>query len=110
MAKKLWSIFTDDMDTCIISGRTDNIERHHIFGGRLGLKTKSEAYGFIIPLNAEYHFNGAQCKLENWKEYDHKFKRACQEYYEENLGTREDWYREFGKFYDWEDIENETED
>jgi hypothetical protein len=110
MAKKLWSIFTDDMDTCILTGRTDHVEPHHIFGGRLGLKTKSEAYGFIIPICAECHPNGAFCTDDNWKETEHRFKRACQEYYEENLGTREDWYREFGQFYDWEDIENETED
>ena len=26
--------------------------------------------------------------------------RAEQNYYLENYGTRDDWYREFGKFYD----------
>ena len=102
MAKKLWSIFTEDMDTCILTGRTDNIERHHIFGGRLGLKTKSEAYGFIVPLHESVHPNGAKCTSKDWKELDHRLKKACQEYYEENYGTRDDWYREFGRFYDWE--------
>ena len=29
MAKKLWSIFTDDMDKCFMTGRYDGIERHH---------------------------------------------------------------------------------
>ena len=102
MAKKLWSIFTDDMDTCIVTGRTDHIERHHIFGGRMGLKAKSERYGFIIPLHESVHPNGAFCEVDNWKELDHQFKRACQEYYMENYGTRDDWYREFGRFYDYE--------
>lgn len=102
MAKKLWSIFTDDMDTCVITGRTDHIERHHIFGGRMGLRTKSEAYGFVIPLHESVHPNGAFCSVDNWKELDHQFKRACQEYYMENYGSRDDWYREFGRFYDYE--------
>ena len=82
MAKNLWSIFTgDDMSTCFLTGRTDNIEVHHIFGGRMGLKTKSEAYGFVVPLTAECHVNGSRCAVKNWKEIDHKLKRACQEYY-----------------------------
>lgn len=103
MAKKLWSIFTDDMDTCYLTGRTDHIERHHIFAGRLGLRSKSEAYGFVVPLTAECHVNGAQCSLgDEWKVIDHNLKRKCQEYYMENYGTREDWYREFGRYYDYE--------
>ena len=106
MAKKLWSIFTDDMNTCVITGRTDHIERHHIFGGRMGLKTKSEAYGFVIPLHESCHVNGVNCSVKNWKKLDHAFKRACQEYYEEHYGTRDDWYREFGRFYDYDEIEN----
>ena len=105
MAKELWSIFTDDMNTCIITGRTDHVERHHIFGGRLGLKTKSEAYGFIVPLHESVHPNGVMCSTDDWKELDHKLKRACQEYYEENYGTRDDWYREFGRFYDFVELE-----
>ena len=27
--KKLWSIFTDDMDTCIFTG-SNVVERHHV--------------------------------------------------------------------------------
>ena len=102
MAKELWSIFTDDMNRCIITGRTDHIERHHVFEGRLGLKTKSEAYGFIAPLHASVHPNGAFCTADNWKQIDHDLKRRCQEYYIEHYGTREDWYREFGRYYDYE--------
>lgn len=101
MAKKLWSIF-GDLDTCIITGRTDHIERHHIFGGRMGLKAKSERYGFIAPMTAECHVNGSQCGVADWKQIDHQLKRACQEYYIEHYGTREQWYQEFGQFYDYD--------
>ena len=31
MSKKLWSVFTDDMDHCYFTG-TYPVERHHIFG------------------------------------------------------------------------------
>ena len=31
--KKLWSIFTDDMNKCIVTSAMTSIERHHVFGG-----------------------------------------------------------------------------
>ena len=68
----------------------------------MGLRGKSEKYGFVIPLHESCHVNGVNCSVDNWKELDHQFKRACQEYYMENYGTREDWYRAFGRFYDYE--------
>lgn len=37
MAKKLWSVFTDDMDHCYFTG-SPYVERHHIFEGRQGYK------------------------------------------------------------------------
>lgn len=49
MSKKLWSIFTDDMDKCIITHAMTGIERHHIFGGTD--RTRSEDYGFVVPLH-----------------------------------------------------------
>lgn len=102
--KRLWSIFTgDDMSTCFITGRTDNIEIHHVFGGRMGLREKSEKYGFVVPLTAEYHVNGSRLNPDvDWKDIDWKLKRNCEAYFLENYGTREDWYREFGRYYDYE--------
>lgn len=99
---KLWSIFTDDMDTCLFTHLTTDIERHHIFEGWQGFKKKSEQYGFIVPLYKTVHPNGSQCSFKNWKDLDHWLKRKCQEYYIEiaHYGSREDWIREFGKFYD----------
>lgn len=105
--KKLWSIFTDDMDRCIITGRTDHIERHHIFGG--ANRKRSEKYGFIAPLTAEMHPNGVIGQSRDLQAVDGKLKRLCQEYYFEHIGNREDWYREFGRFYDADDTEEEDE-
>ena len=101
MAKKLKSIFSNE-DKCLVTGLTTGIERHHVFEGLQGHKNKSEKYGFICPLHRSVHPNGAYCNDKNWRELDHWLKRKCQEWYIEvaHIGTREDFYNEFGKFYD----------
>lgn len=86
----------------MVTGRTDHVERHHIFEGRLGLKKLSEKYGFIAPLHASIHPNGALCTDDNWTVLDHRLKRLCQEYYQQHYGTRDEWYQEFGRYYDYE--------
>jgi hypothetical protein len=100
MAKELWSIFTDDMDKCIITGMTTGIERHHVFEGRMGFKKVSELYGFIAPLHRSLHPNGAWVTSDNWVDLDHYLKRKCQEYFIDNYGDREQWYEIFGRYYD----------
>lgn len=97
--KKLWSIFTEDMERCYVTGRTDHVERHHVFEGLQGFKKKSEKYGFVIPLHASIHPNGAFCTAENWKELEHWLKAECQDYYEKHYGDRDQWYAEFGRYY-----------
>lgn len=96
--KKLWSIFTDNMDCCMFTGRY-GVERHHIFSQRGGgMKEKCEKYGFIAPLIPELHPNGAQAGKDA-KKIDTELKQRCQRYYEEHYGTREDFMKEFGKNY-----------
>ena len=90
MKKKLFSIFTDNMNRCLVTGieateeNRNGIEIHHIFSGtdrprgaRLDMKT-------------------------NWTDLDHWLKRKCQEYFIEvaQMGNKDDWYRLFGRFYD----------
>ena len=55
MAKRLTSVFTDDMDRCFFTGSTC-VERHHIFGG--SNRKLSEKYGFVVPLRPDLHPNG----------------------------------------------------
>ena len=96
MAKRLKSVFTDDMDHCFFTGCCP-VERHHIFyyrGG--GYKEKCEKYGFVIPLRPDLHPNGTQAGKDA-KKIDTKLKRMAQEYFEKHYGTREDFRREFGK-------------
>lgn len=97
MAKRLKSVFTDDLDHCFITGLAP-VERHHVFEGRMGNKEKSERYGFIIPLIPRLHPNGAWADSEG-RALDVPLKQMAQKYHEEHYGTREDFIREFGKSY-----------
>lgn len=96
MSKKLWSVFTDDMDHCYFTGASP-VERHHIFGGNPNRK-HSEEYGFVIPLRPDLHPNGVHAGQEA-KLIDTKLKTMAQKYFESHYGTREDFRRIFGKSY-----------
>ena len=95
MAKKLFSVFADDLDHCMFTG-SPMVERHHIFGA--SNRKRSEKYGFIAPLRPDLHPNGASAGKEA-KEVDTYLKEMAQRYYEEHYGTRDDFRREFGKSY-----------
>ena len=95
-----------DMNVCYVTGRSGHIERHHIIGQ--AYRTRSTFYGFVVPLLAEIHPNGArasdkECKKltgMTLKELDLKLRQSCQKFYEEELGkSREDFIKEFGKNY-----------
>ena len=96
--KRLFSVFTDDMDHCMFTGAAP-VERHHIFYSKDGkMKKLCEKYGFIAPLRPDLHPNGVFAGKDA-KAVDIKLKTMAQEYYEEHYGTREDFRREFGKSY-----------
>lgn len=95
MAKKLTSVFTDDMDHCFFTGLSP-VERHHIFGA--SNRKRSEKYGFVVPLSPAMHPNGASAS-KNAKEIDTSLKQMAQKYYEEHYGSREQFRKEFGKSY-----------
>lgn len=95
MAKRLWSVFTDDMDSCMYTGNAP-VERHHIFGG--ANRKRSEKYGFIAPLRPDLHPNGVFAG-QSAKLVDTALKQRAQTYYEEHYGTREEFIKEFGKSY-----------
>lgn len=94
MSKKLWSVFTEDMDHCYFTG-TCPVERHHIFGGNPNRKN-SEKYEFVIPLRPDLHPNGVSAG-KNAAGIDLKLKQMAQTYFEEYYGTREDFRNIFGK-------------
>lgn len=95
--KELHSIFTDNMNRCIVTGieateeNRNGIEIHHIFSGTD--RPRSELFNFCVPLHRS---------VKNWVDLDHWLKRKCQEYFIEvaQMGDRDDWYRLFGRYYD----------
>lgn len=92
--KRLWSVFTEDMDHCYFTG-TAPVERHHIWGG--SNRKNSEKYGFVIPLQPDLHPNGARADRRYAKDIDTRLKRMAQEYFEAHYGTREEFRGIFGK-------------
>ena len=95
--KRLYSVFTDDMEHCIETG-TPQCHRHHIFGKYN--RKKSEEHGFVIPIAYYLHEFGKDSIHANPnKGLDLKWKQKAQEYYEEHYGTRADFIREYGRNY-----------
>lgn len=103
------SIFTSDFNCCAVTHiykGARRIEVHHVFGA--SNRKRSTEYGFVIPLIAEIHPNGAsaneaECKRLtglSLKELDLSLKRACQDHYENRLcKSREQFINEFGRNY-----------
>ena len=94
MAKRLTSVFTDDMDHCIFTG-SPYVERHHIWGAYN--RKNSEYYGFVVPLRYDLHPNGARANPKYAKQIDTYLKEKAQKYFEDNYGSREDFMKIFGK-------------
>lgn len=91
LERNRFSVFTEDLDHCIICGsKRDNL--HEIFFGKN--RIKSMELGFVIPLCYEHHMG--MHKYHEWQENWHE---KGQLYYEEHLGSRDDFIREFGKSY-----------
>lgn len=95
-----------DMNVCYVTGMSGHIERHHIYGA--SNRTRSTFYGYVVPLLAPLHVNGArasdkECKKltgMTLKQLDKKLKQSGQKFYEEELGkSRAQWIKEFGKNY-----------
>ena len=95
MSKRLWSVFTDDMDHCYFTA-SPNCHRHHIFPG--SRRKVSEKYGFVIPVASQLHEFGPDSIHENPNRgLDLKLKQMAQTYFEEHNGTREEFRDIFGK-------------
>ncbi len=95
LAKRLWSVFTEDMEHCYFTG-TPNCHRHHIFYG--SRRQLSERYGFVIPVAAHLHeFAPGSIHDNPNKGLDLKLKQMAQAYFEEHYGTREEFRCILGK-------------
>nr|DAM16491.1 MAG TPA: Recombination enhancement, RecA-dependent nuclease [Caudoviricetes sp.] len=91
--KKLWSIFTEDMDHCMHTGAY-GVERHHVFSHTSKEIELSEDYGFIAPLRPDLHPNGTRAG-KNASKVDRYLRKRCKEYYLQHYGTEEQFRQEF---------------
>lgn len=90
------SALTDDFDHCFICGQSGWIEMHHIFGG--SNRKNSDADELIVPL-CHYHHTETPNGVHHNKDNMNYLHKVGQTYYEEHIGTREDFMKRYGKNY-----------
>lgn len=91
--KRLWSIFTENMDHCMYTGKY-GVERHHVFSHTASERKLCEKYGFVAPLSPELHPNGVHGG-NGANEVDQDLRDRCREYYLQHYGTEEEFRMEF---------------
>lgn len=82
--KKRFSLLTNDMTTCYISGTKKDIHIHEIYGGSANRK-KSIEWGCCVPLTATLHNMSNQGVHFN-KDLDTRLKREMQAAFEKLHG------------------------
>lgn len=87
-----------DKKECYITKSTNNLHKHHIFGGTANRKL-SEEDGMWIWLRADWH-NMSDYGVHFNKELDLKLKRIAQKRWQEYYHkTKEDFIKKYGKSY-----------
>lgn len=89
------SVLVDDVDHCIFCFKS-HPEEHHVFNGPN--RKIADKYHLTVPLCSRHHTIGADSPHQN-KIIDLALKCWGQSYYEDHIGSREDFRREFGKSY-----------
>jgi len=92
------SILLDESQPqCYFTGRTDSLERHHIFRG--ANRKKSEKFGLVVYLIKQLHDPACKGSVHNEPqgELNMTLLRAGQQAFERTHGTREDFMRHFGR-------------
>lgn len=84
LEKNRYSVFYDEMSVCCYCGSTYEITKHEIFEGRN--RQNSMKYGFVLPLCLRCH----QSLQENIN-FNNKWKKRSQIYFENNIGTHKDF-------------------
>lgn len=80
---------------------TERLDTHHIFeGGTSGRRAMSEKYGLTVKLCKRHHnMSNISVHANPNKGNDLLLKQVGQRYYEEHIGTRDDFRRDFIKSY-----------
>lgn len=94
--KKRYSLLTDNMKKCYITGSTQDIHIHEVYYGSADRK-KSIEYGCCVPLRADYH-NMSNYGVHFNKALDLRLKREMQEAFEKKY-SHEKFMEVFHKNY-----------
>ena len=82
---------------CYITGRTDNLHRHHIYFGN-PLRDVSEKNGFWVWLTGQYHNQDSRVDVHHNRALDLRLKQECQTAFEKTH-SREEFMRLIGRSY-----------
>ena len=81
-----------ELGTCMNCGSTYQVTKHEIYPGRN--RQNSMVYGFVLPLCRNCHSS-----LQENVEFNDKWRRKAQEYFEEYIGTHEEFMDIFRRNY-----------
>ena len=82
---------------CFFCGSADNLQEHHCVGGNANRKI-ADKYGLTIWLCVYHHTVGKKSVHQDYS-MNLQVKQYAQRYFEEHIGNRELWMKEFGKNY-----------
>lgn len=82
---------------CYVCGNDYTLHVHHVFSGTSNRK-RSEEYGMKIYL-CPHHHNMSDEGIHFNKSLDIAVKKNAQKYFEEHIGSREEFRTVFGKSY-----------
>jgi len=91
LERKRFSVFTDNMDKCYFC-ENPRMDKHEIYRGKN--RANSMKYGFVLPM-CRYHHD----KYQENVEFNDFWHRKGQKYYEDNIGSREEFLAKFRKNY-----------
>lgn len=87
-----YSVFFESLSMCCNCGSMVQLTKHEIFEGRN--RKNSMKYGFVLPLCLNCHR-----QLQEDKDFANKWHKKAQEYFEKNVGTREEFIEIFRRNY-----------
>ena len=79
---------------CYLCKSQQGLERHHCLHGTANRKN-AERRGLTVWLCQAHHRGNSGVHMDS--KIDTYFKRLAQTFYEQNIGTRDEFRREFGK-------------
>lgn len=85
-----------DEKRCFITGTTSGLDLHHCIHG--SNRKKADKLGLTVWLRHDIHMM-LHARQKPFETLDDDLKKVAQRAYEEKIGTREDFIRDFGRNY-----------